>query len=116
MSRFPPKTLPTNVSLQKSQRVSSCSDTSDTEHHGGLGRAQFALDYHLVLPVVLGPNPKDKQGAHSAHVGDVVVWVCVQADVVAVPRHSGHWIALHRAAHAALVALWSCALPQWDDK
>lgn len=98
------------------QCAPSCSNTSDTEHHGGLGRAQFALDDHPVLPVVLGPNSEDEQGAHSAHVGDVVVGVCVQADAVAVPRNARNWVPFHGAAHAALVALWRCALPQRDNK
>lgn len=94
----------------------TCYDTSDAEHHGGLCYPESVLNDDLVLPGVLGSNPEDEYGAHSAHIGNMVVGVCVQADVVAVPRHTWHGVAFHCAAHAALVTLRGCALPQWDDE
>lgn len=38
-----------------------------------------------VISIVLGAHPQDHHGAHATGVGDVVVGVCVEADVVAVP-------------------------------
>ena len=75
------------------------------EFSGALHSAQRVLRGNGVLPVVLGAHPQDDHGAHAAGVGDVVVGVGVEADVVAVPGDAGLGVPRDGAGHVALVRL-----------
>jgi len=115
-SQFHYCSLKSFLSVQTQHCKHHTSVTSDDQCHGGLGRPQFVLDEHFVSPVVSGSHRQYEQGADSTHVGDVVVGVGVQADVVVVPRHSWSWISPNRAAHVALVTLRSGTRFQGNDE
>jgi len=85
--------------------VQECSSlTSDTEDGGALGPSEGALRGDSVLPRVFGAYAENQHGANSAGVGDEIVGVGVEADVVAIPRDARSGVSLHRAAHVAPVA------------
>lgn len=90
--------------------------TPDAEDGGALGPSLGALCRDGVLAHVFGPHSKNQQGTHPAGVGDVVVGVCVQADVISVPGDPRFGVARHRTAHVALVAFGRVVKLQWDDK
>lgn len=90
--------------------------TPDAEDGGALGPSLRALRRDGVLAHVFGPHSKNQQGTHPAGVGDVVVGVCVQADVISVPGDPRFGVARHRTAHVALVAFGRVVKLQWDDK
>lgn len=90
--------------------------TPDAEDGGALGPSLRALRRDGVLAHVFGPHSKNQQGTHPTGVGDVVVGVCVQADVISVPGDPRFGVARHRTAHVALVAFGRVVKLQWDDK
>ena len=53
---------------------------------------------------------EDQQGAYTTDVGDVVVGVCVEADIIAVPGDARFGITLHGTADITLIAFWSIVL------
>lgn len=90
--------------------------TPDAEDGGALGPSLLVLCCDGVLAHVLGPDSKNQQGTHPTGVGDVVVGVRVQANVIAVPRDARLGVSRHRTAHVALVAFGRVVELQWDNK
>lgn len=90
--------------------------TPDAEDGGALGPSLRVLCGDGVLAHVFGPHSKNQQGTHPTGVGDVVVGVCVQADVISVPGDARFGVARHRTAHVALVAFGRVVKLQWDAK
>lgn len=58
---------------------------------------------YLIFAAVLGSHSEDIHGAHTNCVGDVVVVVWVDADVVQVPGNSGCGASSDSACHEELV-------------
>lgn len=81
-----------------------------------LGRALcpaiLVLSNDFVLSVVLGAHPQDEHGADATCVGDEVVGVSVNADVIAVPCDVRCRVSTDGTAHVTLVALRATACPQ----
>lgn len=70
----------------------------------------------VVLAPVFGGHTEYQQGADTTDVGDQVVGVSVEADVVAVPSDARLGISLYGTAHIALVAFGCCVLSQWHKE
>lgn len=95
----------------------SLSVTFDTEHGGALCPSQRVLRCDGVLAHVFGPHSQDQHGANPARVGDVIVGIGVQADVISIPRDTRLGVAAHRAAHVAFVAFGcSVKLQRHDER
>lgn len=78
--------------------------TSDTEDGGAFGPSEGVLGADAVLAHVSGADAKDQHGANATGVGDVIVGISVEADVIPIPRDVRFGISLHSTAHVALVA------------
>lgn len=87
--------------------------TFDDKFSWTLHSAQIVLCDDGVIPAVLGPDFEYHHGADPTCVGDVVVSVGVEADIVSVPGNMGFGVSCHRAAHVALIALWTVVRLQW---
>ena len=81
--------------------------TLNNQFRCALHSAQIIFRFDRVISTVLGPDFEDHQGADPAGVGDVVVGVGVEADVVPVPGDIGSGISRHCTTHVALVLLWA---------
>lgn len=81
--------------------------TLDGQFGGALCPPQGVLCDDGVVSGVFGAHSQDEHGAHATGVGDVVVGVCIEADVISVPGDMGGWIPSYSTAHVALVALGS---------
>lgn len=90
--------------------------TFHAEDGGALGLPEGVLCSDGVLPHVFGAHAENQHGANAAGVGDVIVSISVEADVIAVPRDARFGVSLHRAAHVALVALGCSVKLQRDDE
>lgn len=88
--------------------------TVDCEFGGALCPAQGIVCDDFVLSSVLGSNPQYKHGADPTGVGDKIVGVGVEADVVAVPCDMRCWVPSDSTAHVALVALRGAVRFQWN--
>ncbi len=78
--------------------------TSDTEDGGAFDPSKGVLRGDGVLPHVFGAYVENQHGANSTCVGDVIVGVSVQADVISIPRDTRFGISLHSTAHIAFIA------------
>lgn len=88
--------------------------TFDNKLSWTLHSAQIVLCHDGVIPAVLGPDFEYHHGADPTCVGDIVVSVGVEADIVSVPGNMGSGVSCHRAAHVALIALWTVVCLQWN--
>lgn len=79
--------------------------TSDSELSGALCHPQRVVCNDLVLSNIFGAHSEDEHGADTTCVGDVVVGVSVEADVVVEPCDVWPGVPSHSTAHVALVAL-----------
>lgn len=60
---------------------------------------------------------KYQQGADTTCVGDVVVGICVYADVISIPRDSSCRVSFHCTAHITLIAYcWSLRLQRYNER
>lgn len=108
--------LQQTIKLVKTLWLLNLVNTSDIQHHWWLRSAQFVLYGNFVFPVVFGSHSQYKQGADSTYICDVVVGVCVEADIVPVPRNTWSWITLNGTAHVAFITLWGCTPLQGNNK
>lgn len=90
--------------------------TSDGQFSGALGPPHGIFYNNLVLPGVFRSNPQYEQRTDSTGVGDVVVSVSIQTNIVAEPGHMWCWVPLYGTAHVALIPLRSSVQFQWDNK
>lgn len=90
--------------------------TSDGEFSGALCPPQRVFCNDLVLPGVFGSNPQYEQRTDSAGVGDEVVSVGIQTDIVAEPCHMRCRIPFYSTAHVAFIALRGTVHFQWDKE
>lgn len=67
-----------------------------------------------VISTVLCPDFEYHHGAHPTCIGDVVVSIGIEADVVSVPGNMGSGISCHRTTHVALVAFWTVVHFEWN--
>lgn len=90
--------------------------TIDSQLSGALCPAKEVLCNDFVLSRVLGSNPQYEHGANTIGVGDEVVGVGVEADIIAEPCDMGCWVPSHGTAHVTLITLWSGVHFQRDKK
>lgn len=90
--------------------------TSDCQFSRTLCSPHGVLRHHLILPGVLGADPEYEHGAHSVGVGDVIIGVGIQTDIVAQPCHVRRGVSFYSAAHVALVALRSRVQFEWHQE
>lgn len=81
-----------------------------------LHSAQRVFCYDFVISTVLGPNFEYNHGTDSTCIGDVVVSVGIEADIISVPGNMGSGVSCHRTTHVALVALWTVVCFQWNSE
>lgn len=105
-----------DTALKPKNRCTSSSLTFDTEHGGALCPTQRVLRGDAVLADVFGPHSQDQHGANPTRVGDVVVGIGVQTDVIAIPCDTRLGVAAHRAAHVAFVAFGRGVKLQRNDE
>lgn len=72
--------------------------------------------YDCIVSTVLWPHFEYDHGADPTCVSDVVVGVGVQANAVFVPGHIGFGVPRHCTTHVALVALWTGACLERNQK
>lgn len=106
----------TTIKLVKTLWLLNLVNTSDIQRHWWFRSPQFVLYGNFVFPVVFGSHSQYKQGADSTYICDVVVGVCVEADIVPVPRNTWSWITLNGTAHVAFITLWGCTPLQGNNK
>lgn len=76
----------------------------------------LVLGDDFVLSVVFGAHSQDKHGADAACVGDEVIGVGVDTDVIAVPCDVRCRVSFDGTAHVTLVALRAAVGPQGDQE
>lgn len=82
--------------------------TSNDKFRRALRLAERVDGDHFTDAAVFWSDSEDVHGAHAKRVGDVVVVVKVDADVVQVPGHSGRRAPPHSTRHVELVSCRWC--------
>lgn len=89
--------------------------TSHNKFSGTLCLAQRVDCNNPIFTAVLFADSENIHGAHTKWVGDVIVVVWVDADVVEVPRHSGRRASSDSTCHVELVTFRWCVDLQRDQ-
>lgn len=77
--------------------------TSNKDFSSALCFAERVESHDFVFTVVSRSDSENVHGAHAARVGDVVIFVRVDADIVQVPGHTGCGAPTHGTGHVQLV-------------
>lgn len=80
--------------------------TFDADFSGTLRSSECVDCYHLVFPAVIWAYSENVHGADAMGIGDVVVFVAIDTDVVQVPEDIGRGTTTDSTGHETLVAFW----------
>lgn len=78
--------------------------TSNSDFSSALCFTERVESNDLIFTVVSRSDSENVHGAHTARIGDVIIFVRADADIVQVPGHTGCWAPAHGACHVQLVA------------
>lgn len=102
---------------KSNERPSLVTLTFDNKFRGALSLAKRVDRDHLVFATVFWLYAENVQGANAKRVGDVIVFVRVDADVIQVPGHSWRGTSADGTRHVELVSFrWSVDLKRHQDR